>query len=45
MVAMNPQIEPTTQAHAKVFPGWVRTVVWLSVAFLVMSVIGGMFLY
>jgi hypothetical protein len=42
---MDPQTEPRAQSQVRVFPVWVRTVVWLSVAFLTMSVISGMFLY
>jgi hypothetical protein len=42
---MDPQIESPVQSRVRVFPGWVRAVVWLSVAFLAISVIGGMFLY
>jgi hypothetical protein len=45
MGTMNPPIESRTEVQVRAFPGWIRAVVWLSVAFLTMSVISGMFLY
>jgi hypothetical protein len=42
---MAPQTDSPTQLQTRHFPGWVRAVVWLSAAFLTMSVIAGMFLY
>jgi hypothetical protein len=42
---MDPQTDSATLPRTRNFPGWIKAVVWLSAAFLTMSVIAGMFLY
>ncbi len=42
---MNSGTEHDDAEQLRTMPGWVRLTVWIAVALLTLSVIGGMFLY